>query len=417
MTTVSQRLRRWWHSAAEAVAVALLAGLALLAGTKPGFADDRMAFWDVQRRGANYFNETPTPTWFQHAADAGIAWVRLAYDKWPATERDFLIGSADQYDGLVPEDLARLRQVLDWADAAGLKVVIAPLSLPGMRWRQNNNGDFDGRIWQDRAYWDQSARFWRDLASALREHPAVVAYNIVNEPAPEFGTGAVESLPPGEVAGYRDWQAGQAGTARDLAAFYRQVVAAIRENDPETPIMVDGGWYASAPSLAAWPAPLDDPRTLYAFHMYEPYAFTSGRNFREERGFTYPGTVPFGEGPVDWDAAVIETFLAPVFDWAEANGLPPTRIAAAEFGCMRRNTGCADYLADVIGLLNHRGVHWAFYSFREDEYDGYDYEVGSGPLGWRYWQAVDRGEDPTRPYAPNPLWDAVLCGLHRCDGG
>jgi hypothetical protein len=60
-----------------------------------------------------------------------------------------LLGDASHYQGLVPQDLATLKAALDRAHAAGLKVVITPLSLPGMRWSQNNNNQFDGRLWQD----------------------------------------------------------------------------------------------------------------------------------------------------------------------------------------------------------------------------------------------------------------------------
>lgn len=67
--------------------------------------------------------------------------VRLSYDKWQPVQRDFLLGNADAYAGLPAADLATLRATLDRAHQAGLKVVIAPLSLPGMRWSQNNQAN------------------------------------------------------------------------------------------------------------------------------------------------------------------------------------------------------------------------------------------------------------------------------------
>uniref|UniRef100_A0A1I7ZIA3 MarR family transcriptional regulator n=1 Tax=Steinernema glaseri TaxID=37863 RepID=A0A1I7ZIA3_9BILA len=44
---------------------------------------------------------------------------------------------------------------------------------------------------------------------------------------------------------------------------------------------------------------------------------------------------------------------------------------------MRRWAGCTAYLEDVLGTLDRQQVHWAFYSFREDSWDGMDYELGS----------------------------------------
>jgi hypothetical protein len=54
-----------------------------------------------------------------------------------------------------------------------------------MRWAQNNNGKVDDRLWQDKGKWHDAARFWHDLAAALKDHPAIAAYNLINEPAPE----------------------------------------------------------------------------------------------------------------------------------------------------------------------------------------------------------------------------------------
>ncbi len=197
----------------------------------------------------------------------GATWVRLSYDKWKPQKRDFLVGDADHYEGLMRDDLATLKAALDRADKAGLKVVIAPLSLPGMRWAQNNGNTFDGRLWQDKRYWEESAAFWRDLAAALKDHPAVAAYNIVNEPAPEKQNGLAEHADPRQMEA---WHAKTMGTAADLPAFYETIVKAIREADPVTPVMVDAGWYAAADAFSYWPAPLSDARILYSFHMYEP---------------------------------------------------------------------------------------------------------------------------------------------------
>jgi endoglucanase len=60
--------------------------------------------------------------------------------------------------------------------------VVAPLTLPGARWREQNDGAFDDRLWSDT---EQAAAFWRDLAAAPVDHPAVAADNILNEPAPD----------------------------------------------------------------------------------------------------------------------------------------------------------------------------------------------------------------------------------------
>ena len=372
---------------------------------QPAGAADLIAFWDSPEQGANSFNAAPPDAaYFQALADTGASWVRLTFSKWKGQGRDFLIGDADHYTGLVPEDLAILRSALDAAHAAGLKVVVTPLSLPGSRWAQQNDGKFDDRLWSDAAYQDQSAQFWADLSTALKDHPAVAAYNILNEPAPEKRSGGVEN---GTDAQLRDWQQAQAGTPRDLPAFYARVITAIRAADPVTPVMVDGGWYANPRSLATWPAALADDRVLYAFHMYEPYGATSAPNMKRDVPLRYPGvTTDYAGAETAWDRQVVARHIGAAFDWAKAQGLPPTRIVAAEFGCMRRWQDCGTYLTDVMDAVEAQGGHWAFYSFREDEWEGMDYELAPSVTPGRFYWLTEEGRAGTIP-RNGPLMDLL----------
>ncbi|MOA59405.1 hypothetical protein D3C78_1840080 [compost metagenome] len=45
----------------------------------------------------------------------------------------------------------------------------------------------------------------------------------------------------------------------------------------------------------------------------------------------------------------------------------------------------------MLAVTDSNALHWAFYSFREDSWDGMDYELGTGKVPWRYWQAIDEG--------------------------
>jgi len=366
-------------------------------------ADSKIEFWNQQRKGANCFNVEPREQWFSDAHDLGLEWVRLTYSKWKGRQRDFLMGDADHFTGLVRADLAKLVQVLDWADQYDIKVVLTSLGLPGMRWRQNNNMRPDLRLWQDKTYRPQAAEFWRELASNLKNHPAICAYNIINEPTPEKGTGLAED---GPAERYLPWYQKYRDTAHDLPAFYETVTKAIRETDTETPIMLDAGWYAQPSAFVHWPRIKDD-KILYSFHMYEPYQFTSHNNFRDKRNIRYPGKVTYAGKEMNWDRQQIENYFAPFFVWAQAQGIPNNRLVNGEFGCYRRNEGCQTYLTDVIAVLNAHHLHWAFYSFREDEWDGMDYEVGTRGLGADYWAAKEAGKHPERPRHDNPLFDVI----------
>ena len=295
------------------------------------------------------------------------------------------MGNADEYRGLPPEDLKRLRVVLDQAHAAGLKVVLTMLSLPGCRWKQHNGDQNDFRLYLDPKFQPQARAFWRDVAEALHGHPALAGYNLLNEPRPERN------------ARTRTF---------DLNALYRSLVQGLREVDPTTPIILDGSDDASPDGLSRLTV-LDDAAVLYAFHFYEPWPYidhtTKGR-------FRYPGEV---EGTA-WNLEQVRRAMAPVIAWQKKNAVPASRIWLAEFGVPRTKPGAAAWLRDVLIVAKEQRWHWAVYSFREDTWDAMDFELGERPASAAYWQARERGENPAMERKPNPLWkviqDAIAAG-------
>jgi len=350
-------------------------------------AQEKIIFWDKPQYGGNSFNRLPPDdAYFQALKAYGASWVRLSYDKWQPQQRDFLIGNADQYQGLVQEDLTVLKQTIDKAAKADLKVVIVPLSLPQMRWQQNNKNVFDGRIWKDKKYWKQTAQFWRDVAAEFKDNGAVIAYNLVNEPAPEKESGLQEH---DTLENMKKWYSKNKGTSQDLILFYETIIAAIREVDPHTPIMVDSGWYAAADGFGYWSYALKDPNILYSFHMYEPYAATSAPNLKRAKPYAYPGVVPFFGQKEYWNALRVSSYLQNTFDWMDEHNINANRMVAGEFGCVRQLSGCQVYLEDVLKVLDKKKIHWAFYSFREDNWDGMDYELGKKKVPWSYWKNIE----------------------------
>ncbi|HHA2758319.1 MULTISPECIES: cellulase family glycosylhydrolase [Stenotrophomonas] len=378
-----------------------------LATAVPASAAD-ITFWDMPQRGGNSFNEAPPDrAYFQALRDTGATWVRLSPDKWKsAGGRDFLMGDADDYQGLVQADVGTLRRALDDANAAGLKVVLVPLSLPLLRWKQKNDGKVDPRLWQSFDNHVPARRFWNDLATALKGHPALAAYNLINEPVPEYGAGLAEHA---SAEAMRQWYTGVQDGPRDLRRFYSELIASIRAVDADMPLMLDAGWYAAADGFNYWPAPLADPKLLYSVHMYEPYAATSAPNQKRTTPYLYPGVVPFGEHSERWDATRVRSYLQQPMDWAKTHGVGANRIVVGEFGCMRRWPDCQRYLQDVLQVLEQEKVHWAFYAFREDGWDGMDYELGHGPLPWSYWQAQEKGKTVAPPRSMKaPVFAPIL---------
>jgi hypothetical protein len=380
-----------------------LALLVLLAAS-PAAGGDALGFWAGQRKGANCQNRRVPREYWRAATAAGLEFVRLLPDGMPSRSRDFLIGDADRFTALDEADLKALTAALDEAHAAGVKVVLAPISLPGARWKQRNGDKDDTRLWQDAAFQEQAAAFWRSLAARLAGHPALAAYNPLNEPHPERAFGFEDA----EGEGFRAWRAKAKGTPADLDAFNRRIVGAIRAGDRATPILLDGWAYASPNGLAEL-EPVSGDGILYAFHIYDPWDYTT---FRVNRGrYAYPDRMPGPDGTTKrWDKDALRARVAPVVRWARQHGVANSRIVAAEFGVDRRVGGAAAYLADLVDVLNEGGWHWAFYSFRSDgDWTGLDYELGTDRIDPRIWDAETRGEDPERYKRrhDNPLWQVL----------
>src|SRR5262245_38630735 len=306
-----------------------------------------MAYWSEQRRGANGGPTRLRPEWFQAAAAAGIEFIRLRPDELTPSGRDFLIGDADHYRGIQPRDLALLRDILDEADRHGLKIVLTMFSLPGCRSKQRNHDRDDYRLWRDEDFQRQALRFWRDLAAQLKDHPAIVAYNPLNEPHPERESGILSA---GDTA-FAGWFARIQGTTFDVNRFNQRIVAAIREVDPSTPIILDG-WFYADPEGFTYNQPVHDSRTLYALHNLGPWQFAA---YRVNRGrYAYPGRMPSrsGTGSEPWTTDTLRTLVRPVRDFAMRHHIAPHRIIAGEFWCDRRVPGALDYMADEIRIFD-----------------------------------------------------------------
>lgn len=332
-------------------------------------------FWNHQQKGANIFNQIITREDVKAAKSYGVSFIRVAPDKFKGKERDFLIGNADNYVGLVPEDLETLKKILDMCAEEHMPVVLTMLSLPGSRWKQNNNDQDDSRLWKDDKFQKQAAQFWMDLAFQLRDHPALVGYNILNEPHPE----RIDN-PKGTLLSTSE-------TQDLLFNFYQLTIDNIRSVDKDTPIILDSSSYGD-PKAFQHLKTHQDPHILYSFHMYEPYHYT---NHKTNQGqLTYPGKI---DGYY-WDKQALKDYMAVVINFQKTHNIPSHQILVGEFGGNRRSKGLPQYFKDLTDIFKEQGWHFAFYAFREDTWDGMDYELGDKKLPWKHWQSIEKGEIP-----------------------
>ncbi|MDP5110644.1 MAG: glycoside hydrolase family 5 protein [Rickettsiaceae bacterium] len=338
----------------------------------------KITFWQLQKKGANIFNENIEASDIRAAKEYGIEFIRLCPDKFSTLHHDFLIGNADNYVGLIKKDLEKFKKILDMCHNEGMPVVITMLSLPGSRWKQNNQNKDDLRIWKNKKYQDQAAHFWQNLASELKNHPAIVGYNILNEPHPEriFASKEVHIN-----------KINREEAQKMLYDFYDRIIKNIRHIDKETPIILDSSAYAD-PKTFVLLIPQRHKNILYSFHMYEPYEYT---NHKMNNGkFSYPGQI----NDKQWDKKALEEYMSSVIAFQKNHDIPKHKILIGEFGGHRMSPGLEKYFEDLITIFNQHGWHFAFYAFREDVWDGMDYELGTKKLPWSYWKALEDGKKP-----------------------
>lgn len=228
-------------------------------------------------------------------------------------------------------------------------------------------------VWENQAAQDAWADMWKYTANRYRDNNVVVGYDLMVEP----NANAVffdQYWPP-------DFYSAYANTLYDWNQFYPHIVAAIREVDPDTPILV-GAMSWSQVDWLPYLKPTDDPHTVYTFHQYAPHDYT--HQSPDEQGnlpITYPG-----ELDLDWDGEVDDLdrdwligLLSPVSEFRSTYGVP---VAVNEYGVMRFEPGAAEYLSDLMALLEGLGVNhalWAWtpaYLLRYGDMQEFEYRLG-----------------------------------------
>lgn len=245
------------------------------------------------------------------------------------------------------------------AEAAGLFVCLTCRTGPG-------RADFDRsyEIYQQPEPQESYARMWRDVAENYRDRASVVGYSVMCEPHPDDSY-LEQGMTMAEAA------EAMKGTFADWNALARKCTLAIREVDPEKPIIV-GATAWSYPEAFAFLEPTGDARTVYAVHYYGPHSYS---HQQPDAGVVYPGPVPaHGGATQQLDREVIWAAFAPVREFRAKHHVP---IFAGEFGCMRWAPNQLEYLRDVMDLYESQGWSWAYWVLRG--WDAMNLEMSTDP--------------------------------------
>jgi endoglucanase len=276
----------------------------------------------------------------------GFDHVRLSVDAAPL-EQD-----PRGADGLNAEFLARLDRAVDTMLADGLAVQLDLHPEDSYKQQLRAGDESVNRL----------IALWRHLAAhyAIRD-PERVFFEIMNEP---------------EVADAHRW-----------AEIQARVAAAIREVAPRHTLIATGPNYSSISDLLTQ-SPLSDGNVIYAFHFYDPHAFThQGANWglswwKYTHGIPYPPTessmqellkqIPDAPARFEfehywldrWDAHRIQLEIDAVSAWGKSNHVP---LICNEFGVYRQFSDAqsrSNWLRDVHTALETDGIGWTMWDYR-----------------------------------------------------
>ncbi|MBN1409811.1 MAG: cellulase family glycosylhydrolase [Spirochaetales bacterium] len=278
-----------------------------------------------------------------------IRWQLVRAWGKPDTDRDLT-----EYDQWIDRKCGELEKTLEACRKYGIKLVIDLHSPPGGRYEDNNMAMF-----YEKKYNDHFIRTWEKLAGKFKGHPALWAYDLVNEPVQN-------RLSPKGM----DFWATQERTAR-----------AVRKIDPETAIIIEADEWDSPLSFGNL-FPVDVPNVIYEAHMYVPGEFTHQGVYNRKTGIRYPGKI----NNIFYNKETLTKVLQPVRDFQLAYHV---HIYIGEFSAIRWAPGAAAYLRDCIEIFEVYDWDWSYHAFRE--WSGWSVEYENTETDKKAVKKTDRG--------------------------
>lgn len=337
-------------------------------GLESAGAANKWALWQTgpKLRGANIYQRRSYP---DPAIDGDLALVGPVIPPYSQADFDKLAAMGANYvnishPGLFTEQppytvdpaiQANLDQLLAKIAQADMFAVIAFRTGPGRNEfifldEEDPNWLAESRdinfVWTSAAAQDAWVNMWRYTAQRYRNNPVVAGYDLMVEPNSNV---LLNIWDPAEF--YPDY----ANSLYNWNQLYPRITAAIRQVDPNTPILI-GGMSYSAVTWLPYLKPTGDPYTVYTVHNYEPFVYTH----QYPPGLVYPGSFDGnGDSVIDSiNKSWLNSLLSPIDTFKNTYHVP---VAVNEYGLMRWEVGASQYMADMMALLEQRGLNHAWW--------------------------------------------------------
>ncbi|WP_428027254.1 glycoside hydrolase family 5 protein [Altererythrobacter sp.] len=211
---------------------------------------------------------------FERIAAAGFKTVRIPV-RWSNKTSDQPPYTVD------PAWMDRIQQIVDWALAAKLNVIL-------------NSHHFDGIHDDPLGISDRHGAVWSQIAQRFADYPEDhLWFELENEPHENFDhSNLLETLAP--------------------------ALKAVRAVNPTRAVIIGGEDWSGLESLATLPLP-EDPNVYPTFHYYDPFAYT-----HQGASWVAPDIPPPGRNfPTDEDKAQLAKDVAKIEAYVERTGKVP----------------------------------------------------------------------------------------------
>jgi hypothetical protein len=336
-------------------------------------AYDKMILWDLKNgphlRGANIaqrrvYPDLDGPT-FMGSGPVGPPFTQADFNRLAAMGANYVnISHPGLFSEIPPYTLDKniqnsLDKLLDMIARADMFAVITFRSGPGRSEFAIHPGDAGSwfpphmiinTVWQSQAAQNAWAQMWHYTAQRYRDNPIVVGYDLMCEP---------NSNDYLNIWNPEEFYQSYGNTLHDWNRMYPPIVAAIREVDAETPILIGCMCYSSINWLP-YLKTTEDSCSVYIVHQYDPnqYTFQEWYDIR----YGYPGVFD-----TDWDGvndqfnrAWLNNLLTTVDNFVAKHGVS---VGVNEFGVKRWVPGAADFMDDQMDLFERRGWNHALWEW------------------------------------------------------
>lgn len=234
---------------------------------------------------------------------------------------------------------------LDRAKALGLAVVLDLHQVPNDNVKQYSaDTNEDSRLWWlDPENLKVFIECWQQLAEICKDRDQVIWFDLLNEPTDWTTVHNTISYPP------------------ELPRWYQAAIDAIRKIDTKHPVVIEPG-----PGMLTWgfkgfPS-LKDPvmPVIYSVHPYQPCFYThQGLNNNKVLG--WPGEFDDHGGGM-WDKERLRTEIKDAIEFQRKYGV---RIYVGEFSVARYAPNGAQYLRELLELIEELGWDWNYHSIND----------------------------------------------------